>query len=184
MTNEGEQGLIELSVDVPSELFQSLDVAPVRRRRLAPDVADYIVECANELPDAAALRIVVRLPAEHIAAGHADDLGPAIQHFFGVQAELERRRRRELFRSGRHELAISIAVLLVCLSISWLMERSGYESGFSRILRESLVIIGWVIVWKPAELFFYEWLPIRAQRKLYDRLARAQATVEPRRDDD
>ena len=38
-------------------------------------------------------------------------------------------------------------------------------------LRESLVIAGWVALWRPLEIFLYDWWPIRAEAKLYDRLA-------------
>jgi hypothetical protein len=39
------------------------------------------------------------------------------------------------------------------------------------ILRESLLIGGWVAMWRPLEVFLYEWWPIRAEARLYDRLA-------------
>lgn len=39
------------------------------------------------------------------------------------------------------------------------------------MLRESLLIGGWVAMWRPLEIFLYDWWPIRADARLFDRLA-------------
>ena len=39
------------------------------------------------------------------------------------------------------------------------------------LLRESLSIGGWVAMWRPMEVFLYDWWPIRAEARLYDRLS-------------
>jgi hypothetical protein len=33
------------------------------------------------------------------------------------------------------------------------------------------VIGGWVAMWRPLEIFLYDWWPIVAERKLFDRLS-------------
>jgi hypothetical protein len=45
------------------------------------------------------------------------------------------------------------------------------EEGLGALLRESLLIGGWVAMWRPMEIFLYDWWPIRAEGKLYDRLS-------------
>ena len=41
----------------------------------------------------------------------------------------------------------------------------------SGVFRESLLIGGWVAMWRPLEVFLYDWWPIRAEARLFDRLA-------------
>jgi hypothetical protein len=41
------------------------------------------------------------------------------------------------------------------------------------------VIGGWVALWRPAEIFLYEWWPIRAEAKLLDRLSEMSVRVLP-----
>jgi hypothetical protein len=36
---------------------------------------------------------------------------------------------------------------------------------------ESFSIGGWVAMWRPIEVFLYDWWPIRAEARLYDRLS-------------
>jgi len=44
------------------------------------------------------------------------------------------------------------------------------QTSVSALVRESMIIGGWVAMWRPLEIFLYDWWPIRAERRLYDRL--------------
>jgi len=46
------------------------------------------------------------------------------------------------------------------------------------ILLEGLLIGGWVAMWRPLEIFLYDWWPIRAQARLFDRLADMPVTIQ------
>jgi hypothetical protein len=45
------------------------------------------------------------------------------------------------------------------------------EGTWVKILSESLVIAGWVVMWRPLELYLYDWWPLRSKRKLYEKLS-------------
>ena len=45
------------------------------------------------------------------------------------------------------------------------------KARFGRLLEESLVIGGWVALWQPMGIFLYDWWPIGAEARLYDRLS-------------
>ena len=44
-------------------------------------------------------------------------------------------------------------------------------AGLGSLVRESIVIGAWVALWRPLEIFLYDWWPIRAEARLYDRLS-------------
>jgi hypothetical protein len=44
------------------------------------------------------------------------------------------------------------------------------DSGIGEILRETLAIGGWVSLWRPLEIFLYDWWPILREAHLSDRL--------------
>ena len=48
---------------------------------------------------------------------------------------------------------------------------------FTSVISESLVIGGWVAMWRPLEVFLYEWWPIRAEARLYTRLSEMPVRV-------
>jgi hypothetical protein len=46
------------------------------------------------------------------------------------------------------------------------------------LTREGLVIGGWVAMWRPLEIFLYDWWPIHAEARLFDRLAAMPVRIE------
>lgn len=43
--------------------------------------------------------------------------------------------------------------------------------------RESLTIVGWVAMWRPMQLFLYEWWPLARRIATYKALARAHVKL-------
>jgi hypothetical protein len=84
-----------------------------------------------------------------------------------------------LFRNGRIALAIGLAVVTASVIIGDIVASVFAESGVGGILRESLLIGGWVAMWRPLEVFLYDWWPIRADARLYDRLSAMTVKVQP-----
>ena len=46
------------------------------------------------------------------------------------------------------------------------------------LLKESVLIGGWVAMWRPIEIFLYDWWPILAEARLYDRLAAMPVRIQ------
>jgi hypothetical protein len=55
--------------------------------------------------------------------------------------------------------------------VASLIDRALGDRPVGALIRETLVIGGWVAMWRPLEIFLYDWWPIRAERKLYERLS-------------
>ena len=51
------------------------------------------------------------------------------------------------------------------------------KQSYAWVIKESLVIGGWVALWRPLEIFLYDWWPIRAEARLMDRLGEMEVTV-------
>jgi hypothetical protein len=87
------------------------------------------------------------------------------------ESEAARRRLRALFERGRISLAIGVAFLGVSGWLANALAPAPNSGGFGGLLRESVIIGGWVAMWRPMEVFLYDWWPIRAEVRRYDRLA-------------
>lgn len=163
--------VIEVRVPELRRLFNSMDPSPFRNRDLDPSAEQFIVSASMELPRDVALGLLVHLERPAGPPNEADILREALHQFFGAQSTLSRRRLKELFRRGRISLLIGLAFLAAAIVAGELIESWLHPSGFMTVLRESLVIGGWVAMWRPIEVFLYDWWPIRAEARLYDRLA-------------
>jgi len=153
-----------------------MDPTPFRHKDLDPDAEEFVESWAMEFPLRSPLLITVYLenpPAE----GDATALvGDAIRNYFGYKAELVRRDLRQLLREGRVSLAIGLAFLALCLVASNAM--AGLATGaFLTIVRESLTIGGWVSMWRPLQIFLYDWWPLTRRGRVMRNLARARIRV-------
>jgi hypothetical protein len=163
--------LIEVHVAELKQLFNSIDPSPFRNKDLDPKAEEFIVGWAKEIPRDAQLGLVVDLDRPAGLPDEAAILRDAIHEFFLQRSNAFRRRLRELFRVGRTSLIIGLIVLAGAIALGDFLATlmKGYRIG--EILRESLTIGGWVSMWRPLEVFLYDWWPIRNEARLSERLA-------------
>ncbi len=161
-----------------AQIFESLDPTPFRERDLDRDAEAFIVDWARELPRDHALKIVVHMPRDQVQSRAADELAGAMKRFFAYRADAVTRDLRELFRVGRMSFLIGIAVLAVCVIAAQYVDAILGDGPFTTVMRESLIILGWVANWRPLEIFLYEWWPIARRRNLYRRLGRAEVSLK------
>jgi hypothetical protein len=169
--------VIEVRVAELRQLFNAIDPSPFRERDLDPRAEEFIVEWARDLPRETHLALRVHLER---AAGPSDEaalLGQAIHQYFQTRAAGSRRRLRELFRRGRISLLIALVFLGASLTLSDLMGNVS-AGGFAAVLREGFVIGGWVAMWRPLEVFLYDWWPILGDIRLLDRLGGMPVRIE------
>jgi hypothetical protein len=163
--------IIEIHVSELKQLFDAIDPSPFRDRDLDPKAEEFIVGWAKDLPRDASLALVVDLDREAGLPNEAAVLREAIHEFFRHRAETYRRRLRELFRLGRTSLLIGVVVLAAAIALGDFLANLMKGSRLGEILRESLTIGGWVSMWRPLEVFLYDWWPLRNEAWLSDRLA-------------
>jgi hypothetical protein len=166
----GNCELIEVRVSELKQLFNAIDPSPFRERDLDPDAEEFITDWAREASPAASFGLAVYLDRPAGLENEPAELREAIHEFFRHRAELSRHRLRELFRRGRTSLAIGVCALGVSVAGGNLVG-SLFNNHFAEIVKESFLIGGWVAMWRPIEVFLYDWWPIRAEATLADRLS-------------
>jgi hypothetical protein len=172
---------IEISLNRLTQLFNSFDPSPFHERDLDREAEDYIVGSAEEASHQRPLALVIHLPADQMPQSGLPDLREAIHNYFAYRYDRESRRLRLLFRDGRLALMIGLAFLFCCVLLRELASSFGNDAPFE-IFGEGMLIIGWVAMWRPLEIFLYEWVPIRRRCRIFADLARMEVIVQPRRE--
>ncbi len=170
---------IEISLNRLSQLFNSLDPSPFHERDLDQDAEEYIVSSAEEIPHQRPLALVIHLPSDQMPEADAPNLGEAIHNYFAYREAHERRRLRLLFRDGRIALISGLGFLFCCVLLRELAFSFGNDAA-SEIFGEGMLIIGWVAMWRPLEIFLYEWVPIRRRCRVLAKLAEMPVIVRPK----
>jgi len=167
---------LDLHVREIHQLFNSLDPTPFLNKDLDRTCEAFIESWALALPHESRLHLAIRVEQLASPAEAGELLSEAIHNYYGYKTELVRSELRQLLRQGRISLAIGLSFVCACLLLA--DAASITMTGPARsIVRESLIIIGWVAMWRPIQIFLYDWWPLKGRIKVFDNLRFARVTV-------
>ena len=125
---------------------------------------------ATELPRTDPLLLVIHLANSPGKDKDEQAVNEAIRNYFTYRADNMAWKNRQLLREGWKNLVIGLMFLSICLFAAQFLSR--YQPGaLIAVLRESLIIGGWVAMWRPMEIFLYERWPQKRRQQLYSRLS-------------
>jgi hypothetical protein len=160
---------IQLKLREVSQLFNSFDPSPFTEQDLDRDAEEFIVSWARELPRRRPLHLIVHLEKPLTDGRDSAGVADAIRHYFTYRAAISRLELRQLFKQGRLSLLIGGVFLTCCLLLGRLIGPRDTGAAWS-VAREGLTIGGWVAMWRPMEIYLYDWWPLRRRGALLTRL--------------
>jgi len=166
---------IDLQVRNLDAFFNTMDPSPLRERDLSDAADEFIVGWAREIPITMPIKLRIHF-AEKETEDHTAMLREAVHHYFMHRREMTALEFRALMRQARTSLLIGTVFLTLCLLAGNYLLTEGHGT-FFHILRESLVIAGWVAMWRPIQLYLYDWWPLRQRRHLYEKLSKMPIEV-------
>jgi hypothetical protein len=172
--------VIEVHVAELRQLFNAIDPSPFREKDLDPNAEEFILSWARQAPGDAQLALLVYLDRPAGLPEEPAILRDALREFFAYRKDSARRRLSQLFRVGRKSLFIGITFLTMSIGVSDFIATVLIGKRIE-ILHEGLLIGGWVAMWRPLEIFLYDWWPIRAEAELFARLAAMPVRIAYRR---
>lgn len=158
---------IHVYVGDVTQLFNPMDPSPLIEQDLDPRAEEFIISWAREAPRGAPLALTVHVDRTETIPGGVPN---AISEYFRYRADVTRRRLRELFRVGRVSLLIGLLALALTIAVVNFLASTFSGVAVLDLLREGVLIGGWVAMWRPLEIFLYEWWPIRRDIQLFERL--------------
>lgn len=167
---------IEVRLRDLGQLFNTMDPSPFHDKDLDQDAEEYIESWAQEFPVKEQVMLVIHL-AEWPAGQDPQALVErAIHNYFSYKARISKWELRRLLLEGWWSLLIGVAFLFLCLIAGNSIGET--EKGtILRLLRESLVIGGWVAMWRPLEIYLYAWWPIFRLGRIREKLSRMPVVV-------
>jgi hypothetical protein len=175
VAERGHAHVIRLELRDLKQLFNSMDPSPFIERDLDDDAEEFIVGWAREFPPGVPLRL--RIYLEQWPAKDPNELiSQAVHNYFAHRAALTQLDFRRLMRQARTNLVIGLIFLASCLVVirTVLSDEAGTWAG---VLRESLTIAGWVAMWRPMQIYLYDWWPLRQTARIYTKLSRMPVEV-------
>ncbi len=171
---------IQVRVATVEGIFNPMDPTPLEERSLNPEVADWIEEWAEDFDKDHEITVEIYV-ADGRLAGREHAIVNGLHNHFEYRAWQSSRELSKLLREGRISLLIGICAIAGFNLLSKAIRAS--TNPVVEVIHEGLSVLGWVSMWKPLEIFLYEWWPIRRERRACRRLAEANVTfpaVAPR----
>lgn len=167
---------IDLKVRQSRQLFDGRDPAPFHERDLDDDAVTYLLGAAQEIPRKQPLAIVVTISEEPAPRLAPDVIVEAVRGHFTYEGEQVERRLRDHVRRGQMILGVGLTVLVVFLTLAeFTVSLPAWP--LRDILREGLVITGWVAMWRPLEVLLYDWWPLIDERRQVRRILDAPVSI-------
>jgi hypothetical protein len=166
---------ISLKLHDLNQLFNSMDPSPFIEKDLDDDAEEFIVSWAQEYPEHTPIRLRIHLeqwpsedPKELVKA--------AVHNHFAHRAQITDLEFKRLLKQGRTSLLIGLLFLSACLASSQVL-LGGDTGTWAEILRESLTIAGWVAMWRPMQIYLYDWWPVRRRWRVFRKLSHMPVEV-------
>lgn len=167
---------LSIQVREVAQLFHSMDPTPFLNKDINPEAEVFIESWASEFTAGSRFRISIHLERQPLDGDPSEMLSSAIHNHFAYKAERTRKNLKYFLQQGRISLIIGIVFVAICLIAADTIGKLGTNTG-TIIARESLTIVGWVAMWRPLQIFLYDWWPFRRKIKLYHSLSHAHIQV-------
>ncbi len=177
----GETVLIDISIRQVAQLYNSFDPSPFHERELDDRADAYVFAAAREIGADKPFKLVIHMPSDAADASDVRAIESAIRNHFLYRLQTARRDLRHELRRGRTSLMIGLAFLIAC-QVARELALVALPLAIQRVLSEGLLIIGWVAMWGPLEVFLYGWWPIARTCRILERLASIDVELCPYKD--
>lgn len=160
---------IEIKLKTFNQIFDDRDPAPFRERDLDDEAVEYIVSSFRDAGSSSDFQLVIYGPRAEENSRAANDIITSIHAYFSYESEAMRKRIKSALRIGLISLIIGLAFLTTAVVTMQLIPKDAAVTG--SMIKEGLTLLGWVSMWKPINTFLYEWWPLLALKRTYDKLS-------------
>jgi hypothetical protein len=151
-----------------------MDPSPFHQKDLDHDAEEFILSWAQEFHRHEPVNLIVHLEKLPESDDAQQLVESAIHNYFTYRARLNQMELKRLMRLGRTSLLVGLFFLLACLGITELFTKAGT---LHRFISEGLTIAGWVAMWKPMQIYLYDWWPLRLRGQVFNKLSRMPIEV-------
>lgn len=171
---------VGLEIDNLDDLFHTPLTDPMNGRFETRSGFDRLVDDVE--PILRPLVITLSVTGDAEAEASAERVERALAGVAQGRIAQLRAERIRIRRLGLKELGFGLAFLALCLIAG--SSIAAFDIGpvwFRHFATEGLVIVGWISLWHPVDMLFFDRLPIAREQRVLARIACARVRVVPAR---
>ncbi len=170
---------ISLHLEDIHDLFTASQFEPFCENQMTVSGMDYLCSNLKSSRLTEPIRAAIFLPQDKIQPDLTEPLRRAISCYCHYQIERNQNELTSIRWQAIKAFQSGLIFLGVCLLISTLSETAVFLPEWTRrLVGEGFLIVGWVSLWHPAELFLFEWWPYWREIHIYKRLIDMEIVIE------
>ena len=151
------------------QLYDGRDPSPFDERDLDEDLVRYLVMSCEEIAHDNPIKLVMNEVQPISTLQQKEAFVQALHSYFEHEVRSTENELKYLFRQGRTSLVFGLIFLILCVFFA--IKFVSDTTIVSRVIYEGLIISGWVALWKPINIFLYEWWPFLRKKRVYKLLS-------------
>jgi hypothetical protein len=165
----------------PAELFSVEPEAMLERdARIEPGADEIVNELLGRSRMRRRARIVLRLPAEQITDGMAENLHAALHRYCEARLARVERETEVAWRQGLRSLGTGSILFVVGLLLSSGFLEPDVPAFWQNLLGNGVfLVIGWVGLWYPLDLLFFARQPLKREARILKAISHMPLLVQP-----
>ena len=172
---ENRKAVIEIKLPHIGEVFDDWDPSPATIRDLDEEIEEYLISCVQEIGPKQLGKVRFffdQKPSEP----EVKALINAFSDFFKVQEHKELVNVKAVLKLGLKSLILGLSFLILAIFTSKFVH-SNSPVFWEAVLKEGFLLLGWVSMWKPINIFLYDWWPFLDRVKIFNCLSQVDLEV-------
>jgi hypothetical protein len=166
--------LIDIAVKNTKDIYQQFGHSPLRSNILSRDFEDYILSSIKSCSLDENIELAIFMPR---SLEEGDLIIPVIHKHFEDREKQNSLQLKQEFKQWTVNMVIGVLFLVLCLILVQILEVFSYIN-IIKIIKESLLIVGWVALWEPVTFILFGWRNIKRDTLIYKKLAHIPISIE------
>jgi hypothetical protein len=157
--------VIQVALDKYNDIFNDWDNAPFKKRDMDPDLAIFLENCFEEIPDKYGVDICFYLPKEGKDVNREESLIAGIKTYYSFYLHQEIR----VLKSNYHKIFNYVVASLSLLAVSVFLSTTAGDNIFLGTIQQGFNIGGWVFLWEVISMVFFRGREVSSEISKYQR---------------
>ena len=157
--------VIQVALDKYNDIFNDWDRAPYRKRDMDPDLAIFLENCFEEIPEKHGVDICFYLPKEEKDVNKEESLIAGIKTYYSFYLHQE----IKVLKNNYHKMFKYLIASLTLLAISVFLGTNVGDNIVLGTVQQGFNIGGWVFLWEVIEMVFFRGREVSSEISKYER---------------
>jgi len=170
---------LAVRLDTNEELFVAPELDPLRGKFESQSGIDRLITLLPPKRGPESVTITIELSGDATGSPFTDtQVAAALDGYADQRIRLLRTDKKRLEKRGLTELIFGLLFLAACLALSSTLAALDFGTPWlTQFYTEGLIIVGWIALWHPVDLLFFERWPLNREIGALERLRAASIAV-------